>query len=156
MVIQRWQSVLLFIATIAMATFTFLSLGQVQLPDYSLNFTTLGFSIEGVSTGNAPSGYVFHTWPLFVISLLSALIPLIDIFMFRNLSLQKKLCLIEILFLVATIATGCGYGYCSFDNYSTSWSSVIIAPALALIATIMAYNRINSDQKLLKSVDRIR
>jgi hypothetical protein len=43
MVIQRWQSVLLLVAAVAMATFSFLSLGQIQLSDYTLNFTTLGF-----------------------------------------------------------------------------------------------------------------
>lgn len=47
MVIQRWQSVFLLIVTAMMACFTFFSLGQVQMPDFSLEFTTMGFSIEG-------------------------------------------------------------------------------------------------------------
>ena len=39
MVIQRWQSVLLLIAAVVMGCFTFMSLGQVQLPDYTCNLT---------------------------------------------------------------------------------------------------------------------
>lgn len=156
MVIQRWQSVLLLVAAVAMATFTFFSLGQIQLPEYTLNFTTLGFYIEGEAINGAASGYYMHTLPFFIVSLMCALIPLINIFLFRNLRLQKTLCLIGILFVIASVAIGCGYGYCTFEGISVSWSSLIIAPLIALIALGMAYSRINADQKMLRSVDRIR
>lgn len=156
MVIQRWQSVLLFLAAALMASFSFLSLGQIQLPEYSLNFTTLGFCIEGEATNGAPSGFVAHTWIFFVMSILCALIPLIAIFLFKNLKLQKKLCMFEVLFLLATAVVGAVYGYNTIDGGEISWSSMIIAPLLALIADVMAYNRISADQKLLRSVDRIR
>ncbi len=68
MVIQRWQSVLLLIAVIVMAAFTFMSLGQIQLPEYTLNFTTLGFYIEGEATNGAATGYVANTWLFFIVS----------------------------------------------------------------------------------------
>lgn len=155
MVIQRWQSVLLFIAALAMAAFTFMSLGQVQLPEYSLNFTTLGFCIEGETTGGQ-SGFYMQTLPFFIVSLMSAIIPLIDIFIFKNLRLQKTLCLIELLFLFATIAIGAVYGYSTFVGFSVSWSSLVIAPFLAIIAIVMAYTRISSDERLLRSADRLR
>lgn len=155
MVIQRWQSVLLFIAALAMAAFTFMSLGQVQLPEYSLNFTTLGFCIEGETTGGQ-SGFYMQTLPFFIVSLMSAIIPLIDIFIFKNLRLQKTLCLIELLFLFATIAIGAVYGYSTFVGFSVSWSSLVIAPFLAIIAIVMAYIRISSDERLLRSADRLR
>lgn len=156
MVIQRWQSVLLLIAAVMMGCFTFFSLGQVQLTDYTLNFTTLGFTIEGESTGNAPTGYLCHTWPFFIVSLLSLLTPLINIFLYRNLKLQKNLCLIEILFLLAVLAAGCAYGYYQFDDAVVSWSSLIIAPLIAFVADVLACNRIEHDRKLLRSVDRLR
>ncbi len=76
MVIQRWQSVLLLITTVMMGIFTFLSLGQIQLPEYTLNFTTLGFCIEGDATNGAQSGFVAHTWVLFILSLMSCILPL--------------------------------------------------------------------------------
>lgn len=156
MVIQRWQSVLLLVAAVAMATFSFLSLGQIQLSDYTLNFTTLGFYIEGEATNGVASGYYMHTWSFFIVSLMCVIIPLIDIFLFKNLRLQKTLCLIGILFILAAVSIGCGYGYCTFDGISVSWSSLIIAPLIAVIALVMAYSRINADQKMLRSVDRIR
>lgn len=156
MVIQRWQSVLLLLTAALMGSFTFLSLGQIQMPEESLNFTTLGFEIEGISTDGAPSGYRAHTWIFFIVSLMSTIIPFINIFLFKNLRLQKMLCLVEVLFILATVGVGCVYGYAQFSPYYVSWSSVIIMPLLAFISDVMAYNRINSDMKLLSSADRLR
>lgn len=156
MVIQRWQSVLLLITAAVMACFTFCSLGQIQLPEYTLNFTTFGFCIEGQSTDGAASGYVVYSWPMFIVSLLSALIPLVNIFMFKNLKLQKMLCLIEVLFILAVVGIGCVYGYNSFAPYYVSWSSLIIAPLLAFLADIFAYNRILSDERAIKDSERLR
>lgn len=156
MVIQRWQSVLLLVTAAVMAVFTFMSLGQMQLTDYSLNFTTLGYWIEGESVNGAPSGIYMRTWPFFIVSLMSFVIPLIAIFTFRNLPLQKKLCLIELLFLAATICIGIGYGYYGIENGEVSWSSLIVAPFLGIIADMMAYSRISADQRKLRDSDRLR
>lgn len=155
MVIQRWQSVLLLIAAVMMACFTFMSLGQLQLPEYTCNFTTLGFEIEGIATDGGPSGYTQHTWGFFVVSLMSFLIPLVAIFCYKNMRLQKMLCLIDVLFLFALTGIGCVLGY-SNPEQSVSWSSVIIAPLIAFLADIFAYNRICSDQRKLRSADRLR
>lgn len=156
MVIQRWQSVLLLIAAVVMACFTFMPLGQVQMSEYTCNFTTIGFEIEGTATDGGPSGYVMHTWGLFAVSLLSFIIPLVAIFCYKNLKLQKMLCVIEVLFLLTVTAMGCIYGYSTFDGASVSWSSLIIAPLLAFIADIFAYNRICADNRRLRAADRLR
>lgn len=156
MVIQRWQSVLLLVAAVIMGCFTFMSLGQVQMQDFTLNFTTLGFKIEGEAVNGAETGYYMMTWAFFAVSVMSALLPLINIFLFNNLPLQKRMCLIEILFLVAVSAIGVGYGYYGIEGESVSWSTLAAAPLIALIADIMAYNRIRSDHRKLLSVDRFR
>lgn len=156
MVIQRWQSLLLAIAAVVMATFSFLSLGQIQLPDCTLNFTALGFTIEGEPSDGASDVCYLSTVHFFIISILSAIIPLINIFLFKNLRLQMRLCLIEILFLAVVIIIAGYEGYYAIPGGSVSWSSLIVAPFLALIATIMAYSRIAADNRLLRSVDRIR
>lgn len=156
MVIQRWQSVFLFITAAVMACFTFFSLGQVQLTDYSLNFTTLGFTYEGEATDGAPTGYYMHTWAFFIVSLLSFIIPFLAIFLFKNMKLQKTLCIIEVFFLLALVAIGCTLGYYHFGDAHVSWSSLIIALPLAFIADMLAYNRICADQRLLRAADRLR
>lgn len=156
MVIQRWQSVMLLITVALMACFTFLSLGQIQTPDYSLNFTTLGFSIEGEPDPGTAGGMQIHTWFLFIVSLMSMIIPLINIFLYRNLPLQKRLCLIEILFLLSTICIAGWEGYRGVSGFECQWSSLAMAPFLALILMIFSWGLINRDHKLIKSADRIR
>lgn len=156
MVIQRWQSVLLLITVALMACFSFLSLGQVQTLDYSYNFNCLGFSVEGTPDPGTPGGYRVYTWFLFIIAVMSAILPFINIFLYKNLPLQKRVCLIEILFIVVAICLAGWEGYRGMPGYEVQWSSLAIAPFLALILMIMAWSLINKDHKLLKSVDRIR
>lgn len=156
MVIQRWQSVLLLCSCVLMACFSFASLGQIQTTDYSFNLTTLGISFEGESTQYAPNQMEVSTWYFFAVSLLSSLIPLITIFCYKNLPLQKKLCMVEVLLIVAVSGITAIIGYNVIEGGTIGWSTVICCPILALISTIMAYNRINKDYQLLLSVDRLR
>lgn len=155
MVIQRWQSLLLLVASVMMAVFTFCSLGQISTPEYVFDFTSLGFFQEGIPTGGAVN-HDYHTWYLFTVSLTSVVLLLLDIFLFRNLQLQKKVCLISVLFVVASAATAGCLGYTAIENGEIMWSSVVCAPFLALIATVMAYGRMVSDQNKLRAADRIR
>lgn len=155
MVIQRWQSLLLLVAAAVMGCFTFCSLGQVQTTDFTFNFTSLGFFQEGISTDGAPDLTV-HTWYFFAISLTTTLLLLIDIFLFKNLDLQKKVCALSVLLVIASAATGGCLGYTAIDGGEIGWSTVALCPLIALVATLMAYGCMQSDHNKLKAVDRIR
>lgn len=147
---------MLLITVALMTCFSFLSLGQVQTPDYTYNFTCLGFSIEGQPTDGSMTGMQVYTWFLFIIAVMGAVIPFINIFMYKNLPLQKSLCLIEILFILSAICIAGWEGYRGIPGYSVSWSSLALAPFLALILMIAAWSLICKDHRLLKSADRIR
>lgn len=155
MVIQRWQSLLLLVVAGVMSCFTFCSIGQVQTYDYTFNFTSLGFSPEGIPS-DGDSGTVIHTWYFFALSLTSVALSLIDIFLYKNLSLQKKVCLITLMFVIASGASACGLGYKGIEGGAIGWSSVALCPFIALAALILAYWRMQSDHNKLKAVDRIR
>ncbi|MDE5874990.1 MAG: DUF4293 domain-containing protein, partial [Muribaculaceae bacterium] len=162
MVIQRWQSVLLLVAAVMMGVFTFGSLAQVQTLTDTFNYVTSGFYQEGeLANGNVNE--VVNTWYCFIISIATAILFLLDIFLFKNLPLQKKVCAIGILFTIASVATAvtgvlCADSWIGAQVTETNWNWQILvcSPALALIASIMAYGRIQKDHNLLKSVDRIR
>lgn len=156
MVIQRLQSLLLLVASVLMACFAVCPIGQIETPDAAFSFTTMGFAVQGV-TGNGISEGGFHTWYLFALSLTSMLLLLIDIFLFRNLSLQKKVCILGIVMTAATLVTACGLGYNGVDGGVVSWSvTALLLPVIAVILAVMAYCRIRGDQNKLKAVDRIR
>lgn len=155
MVIQRWQSVLLLVAAVMMGLFSFCSLATVNSLELGqiYNFTAMGFSQIGDSAYEMVS---FSTWYLFVMSLTTTVLLLIDIFLYRNLPLQKKVCLVSVLFIVATSVTAGALGYGALPAGEIDWSQMVCAPIIALIATIMAYQRMVKDHNMLKSVDRIR
>ncbi len=156
MVIQRWQSVLLLIAAVMMACFTFMSLGQVQLEFVTLEFNTLGFNIVGETPEGMASGCFVRTWLLFVISVLSLILPLINVFLYRSLRRQKTVCLVELLVILTVCCSAGAYGYFAVPDYSVSWSSAIVAPVIAFVADLLAYRLICRDQRALRSADRIR
>lgn len=155
MVIQRWQSLLLLIAVVLMACFSFVSLGQIQTTDLSFNFTALGLCTEGQPTNGAVAECI-STWYLFAVSILSAILPLVAIFTFRNLKLQKSLCIISVLMIACVIAVAALIGYQTIDGGSVSWSSWVCAPFISLIAVLMAYNRISNDQRIIRESERLR
>lgn len=156
MIIQRWQSVLLLIAAVMMACFSFVSLGQVTTTDYTFNFTALGFTYEGIATNGAPTGYLVHTWYFFALSLLSALLPLIAIFCYKNYRLQPRLCLVTVLCIIADISVGMLLGYTAIDAGTIGWSANVCEPFIALVATIMAWQCIRRDHKKLADAYRLR
>ncbi len=157
MVIQRWQSVMLLIAGVMMGIFSFCSLGQIQAAVYTFNVTALGISREGIATA-ADEATGINTVILFILSLLSAILPLVDIFCFRNMPLQKKVALVSGLFaaVAGVIAVFTASGFASDFKGEVSWSVFISAPLIALIADILAYRLITSDQKKLRAADRLR
>lgn len=157
MVIQRWQSVMLLIAGVMMGIFSFCSLGQIQSELYSFNITALGICREGIPTSpDEVTG--IHTIVLFIVSLLSCILPAIGIFCYRNLSLQKKVCLISALMAAASgvIAAVSASNFASAFNASPSWSTFICAPVVAVIGCLVAWRLIGNDQKKLRAADRLR
>ncbi|MCH5235471.1 MAG: DUF4293 domain-containing protein [Muribaculaceae bacterium] len=155
MVIQRWQSVLLLIAAAVMACFTFIPFGIVTTPEYTFNLTGLGFYEQGVPTdGTAP--IVIHTWYFFMLSITTIVLLLIDIFLFKNLRLQQRICMVSILFIVADGCVGGLLGFCAIDNGQIWWKTNALSPFIALIGAVLAWYRMAQDYSLLKSADRLR
>lgn len=156
MVIQRWQSLLLFVAAVMMGCFAFMPIAQINTTDLTYCFTSMGFSIEGESTSGIQQGLIGLTWYFFALSVMSVILPLISIFLFKNLRLQRRMCLISVLFIIADLATGITLATNTFDNADISWESIVISPIIALAAVILAYWRIGKDRNKLLAADRIR
>ncbi len=157
MVIQRWQSVMLLIAGVMMGIFSFCSLGQIQTEAYTFNITALGIFREGIATSSDEATGI-STLILFIVSLLGCILPIIDIFCFKNMNLQKKVALMSGLFAAASgiIVAFTASGFAAEFNANVGWSTFICAPVIALIADILAFRLISSDQKKLRAADRLR
>lgn len=142
MVIQRWQSVLLFFAGLAVCLFAFLPVCQIWINDLDSVVTSLKDAL-----------------PLFILDLLIGLLLFISIFLYNNLKLQKRVIVIsDILLIVLIAATYFYYGaYETSDgNVAYAWNWSVVLPFLALILSIWGYYRVKADENTLKSYDRIR
>jgi len=101
----------------------------------------------------------YPTWGVLFFVGISALVPLINIFLYKKRKVQMKvgtLTSLLILFFYVTF-------YVYFNAYSTKYGLTfdgiqygLILPVIALIFNVLAILRIKKDEKLVKSLDRIR
>lgn len=160
MVLQRWQSVYLLLATIAISIFAFLPIVQFQTPtsvfDFSvLSLTELGSPTAQIGTVNTP----LHNWMLFSVNMLTSIISIITIFKYKNIKLQKKLCYINLALIVSLwastiIVANNMIELLQSQHYVLQFG--IILPAIAMIFVFLAISCMKKDQKILSSYDRIR
>lgn len=157
MVIQRWQTVLLFIAAAVMACFTFIPFATISTLDVTYNLTGLGFYPQGTSTSVDPPE-IIHTWYLFMMCLTTIVILLIDIFLYKNIRLQQRICMVAVLFIVADGCVGGLLGFWTFrpEGFELWWTTNALCPFIALFSAIFAYYRMAQDYSLLKAADRLR
>lgn len=141
MVIQRKQSLFLLIAAIVMGIYAFMPLLIKSNGDLLLG----GVSFDGMS------GIIF------VLNCLVALLSLITIFKFKSLKFQKKLCVINILLIIASMTTLCGVALMQEDcDLIGSLTYYNVLPIVAIVFLLLAHKGISHDQKLLRGSSRIR
>lgn len=96
----------------------------------------------------------FASWPLFVILMLGALLSLITIFLYMKRKLQALLCVFHMLLMVLWYVVLAVLPQSQGGSLSLEWPAVL--PALAIILGFMARKGILADEKLVRSLDRIR
>ncbi len=133
MVLQRWQTVFLFIAFITMAAFCILPIGCDA------------------------SGNNLHAWtniPFLILNIIAALLLFIDIFLYRNLRLQMRWAYVTMVLLAAGTALTFLLVNRQY-NADISFSGASFQ-LVALALTWRARQLMNKDRKLLAAADRIR
>ena len=151
--IQRKQTLYLMAAIILTVMCLSMQIGSFRVAGlevarvYNLWYTALG-------------QHHFDTWPLMAILLPTAVLATYTIFLYRNRKVQALFCTLNALLIV-------GWYVCYFVVGQTvgdkSWGTVdfrptwpAVLPAIALIFYLMARHAIKADEKLVRSMDRIR
>ncbi len=151
--IQRIQSLYLLAVAALMAAATFMPLANflAGVEEYQL----YAFALKGAEQS-------FTTAYMGVIIALSAVIPLINIFLYKKRLLQIRLCAVEIVLLLGSLVFMAIYYYLSHRMFSElefhaqSLRMPTIFPLVALVLTYMAARAIFKDELLVRSLDRIR
>lgn len=144
MQIQRIQTVYIFLAMIAMVIFVFVPYGTVTnvagdpvVSEPLLTITEYGLLIPAAAAG---------------------LLLLIDIFLFRNLGLQRNVLTISLLLTLCCIAVVCFtlFKEAKAEGIEAMFSVWDILLLIAVAFEIMGLSAIASDVKLLNSYNRLR
>ena len=148
--IQRIQTVYLFLSALFTALLLFLPLAVgVTVSGGPVRATLWGWT-DPASADSLSSGAVH--WIAGGLSVLVLALALVTIF-----GLQKKLCVVQVVLLLVV----CGLlGWClgSFAAPLSAWSlsAASVFPVVSLILTLLAMRGISKDERLVRSLDRIR
>ncbi len=96
----------------------------------------------------------FRSAPLFVGLLISALVSIVTIFLYEKRKLQATLCLVNMLLLVLWYVVLAVLPQSLGGTMHLEWPAVL--PAICIVLIFMARKGIQADEKLVRSLDRIR
>jgi len=154
--IQRIQTVYL-LAIVILSGFIIFS----PVADLMNNIDKLIYLVDfkGISLVQ-PTGNIIesHIWGLTSVSTVVPILALITIFSFKNRVKQIRLTVINMFFMIAYYAFLLLYLWPACDRLHTDWHLRIVAvfPLVNLILSYLAIGAIGKDEKLVKSMDRLR
>jgi magnesium-transporting ATPase (P-type) len=140
--IQRIQSVWLLLAGIA-------GLITYRLPLW-----------EGTLQDNSVKRFIGpESLLLFAVIVATCLLGFVTIFLYKNRTLQKNLAFVGMLLSIAILALEYFIveDFKTLQNFKTSaWKFGAIMPGLMLVFFFLAYQGIRKDEKMIKSLERLR
>jgi len=164
--IQRIQTIFLLLVAVLMGIALYFPLCEVVDND---NITVMyhSYGIGEISGDKTPvweSDVFTIAWGALTFTLLSIITPLIAIFSYKNRKRQSRITLLNALFIVLYYVAVISYLFAFVNKIDTvdsvtqinMTSLIILLPLVALVFDLLAYWRIRKDEKLVKSLDRIR
>lgn len=156
--IQRVQTIYLFLAAVIMAVVNWLPLVEFSVNNNTIDsvvpFYTYGIHLESEGVITA-----ITTYPIAIISALAAVLSFITIFMYKNRIKQINISLISMFLSLMFYLIFFIYWWYAKDALATDGTTIglgIVFPAISVILNILAAKAIKADEKLVRSADRIR
>lgn len=151
--IQRIQTIFLLLTAILMGVTALCPLIEI-VDGGKLVITYYSFGIGKVFGGEFP------TWGVLTFAVISGLLAFINIFFYKKRKIQINIGYITALLIVVYYITAMVYLNAFLGKidsaYTINLQFGIILPVVALIFDLLAISRIKKDEKLVKSLDRIR
>lgn len=148
--IQRIQTVFLLLVSVSLVVSLFLPFGTVVSVNEAGQSTIQSFTAFGVSA--------FRPIAFTLATLLAAVIPFITIFLYRNRKLQIRFCILEDVLLLPVIASLVIYKEMRFEGVELNnfVCFLVVSFLLPYLFNLFALLAIKKDEKLIRSLDRIR
>ena len=149
--IQRIQTIFLFLVVVLLVGFNFLPYWQSNTEDISL----LSYGYQITEGENTILEFGLYS-AVAALSGLAALIALIEIFMYKNRVTQMMMSVINSFILMMTIGLMAYFIYELQKSTPGRFEPGAFMLAMAMFMNILARRFIQKDENLVRSVDRIR
>lgn len=148
--IQRKQTIYLLLALLALVVCLSLPIGQIEPKGMGIPMVWYNYGLLN------DRSVIARPLP-FIDLVITGILSLTAIFLYKRRPLQAMLCTISYLLLVAWYAYYFIVLYLDFQDHGT-WGFRFAAclPLVAIILLVMAKRGIKADERLVKSMDRIR
>jgi|WetSurSiteA1Bulk_404760.scaffolds.fasta_scaffold00078_9 hypothetical protein len=154
--IQRIQTLYLLLVTVLMSLMVVMPYAEIMREDMPLLTFHANAIHQSVIGGTAPVYKI--TRSVITLILLIGLLSFVNILLYRNRRHQMSICLVNIALSGALLAVM--FFYYNGERHQGEFFRDLRIPAfiplLSVIITILAYRSIRSDERLVKSNDRIR
>lgn len=159
--LQRIQTVFLLLVVLLMLLMLIFPLWSYQAQDMTTNYVLTSFYLEVNDSVAATPQKVFFPYTLVsILAVLAAMVGIIEITKFKNRLLQMKLGALNSLFMAGTMGLSLYFASEIMNEkqlqYGWSYGIGVFFPAAAMICNVIANRFIRKDERLVRSVDRIR
>ncbi|MNK25895.1 hypothetical protein D3C87_442250 [compost metagenome] len=150
--IQRIQSIWFLLAAITILCLLFAPV--LTIVNENIGYVLCGMGIKEFANGIETNSI---NTPLLVSTVLAGLVNIINIFNFRNRTLQKRIASLNIILIL-----GLSFWLSQLGKQlpggieKAEIGFGLFLPLLAIIFTLLAIRAIKSDEKLIRSADRLR
>lgn len=148
--IQRIQTVYLLIVAILSVVLMSNNIGSFICPDNSIiEMTNLSLvDKEGVEN--------YEPWALFAIQMLSAIVSIVTIFLYKKRMLQIRLTIFNIILAICYYGTFVTFVFMLKEDasFAPAWS--VCLPFAAIVLNWLAIRAIGKDEMLVRAYDRLR
>src|SRR5690606_24466544 len=161
--IQRVQTIFLFLVAVAMLLVTYLTIWEQVNPDQTEKMKLTAWNLTTYTTENGIDSHIIQQKGVFyigILAILAAMIALYSLSQFKNRTKQMFLNMINSLVMGSTLGVVVYQTYQGNLEINPDASGVFASGFYAIVAAIVlnvVSNRfIRKDEMLVKSVDRIR
>lgn len=154
--IQRIQT--LYLLGVVVLTTLMICLPLAYFVGGEETFNLYGYGLRSVATGE-----MYKTTVILAIILgLSALLPLVNIFLYKRRMTQIRYCVVEFVLLIGSLIMLAVHYYlfyrafADFEFHAQGMKVTMLLPIASLFLNYLAMKAIAADEMLVRSVDRIR
>ena len=154
--IQRAQSIYLFLVVVLMSFFLIFPLASLA-DDQGVLFKLYSYGFKKILNGE--SQLLMTTIPVLILAIVVAFINFYSIFLFSRRTMQMRLCVYNILLMIGLIFLSFYYFRFVYKAYHITFHHFKIAailPILCIVLNIMAFGGIRRDELLVKTYERLR